>query len=109
MMTMEFLRTNTCLKLIVTDDAVNKALQDYENAGELDSDDAMYELFGDILPYCSFRWIAPEEIGALTAAPILGIADENDKVVEAYGYMNYAVTSLLRDLFEHGEAVLQKG
>jgi hypothetical protein len=50
-------------------------------------------------------WIRPEEIDALTSAPILGFRDENENVVRVWGFMDYAVRSFLQDLVETGKAV----
>ena len=72
------------------------------------SNDVMYEFFEGFIANTEWEWISPEDIGALTDAPILGIKDENDNVIEAYGFMDYAVRSILEDL-ESGKAVLQKG
>lgn len=59
--------------------------------------DIMQELYG-LAP------IDPEEIAALTSAPILGIRRDGD-VVAAWGYMDYAVRSFVDDLIETGKAV----
>lgn len=51
-------------------------------------------------------WIAPEECGDLTDAPILGLRDAHGDAIDArWGYMNYAVRSFLQDLIETGEAI----
>ena len=106
---MEFIRKEKSLVLKVDDDAHKMLLAQMDADGIIDTDAAMYELFDYILPNTEWEWIRPEEIGALTSAPILGTKDENEEVVEAYGFMDYAVRSLLGDLFEYGEAELQKG
>jgi hypothetical protein len=76
------------------------------------------------------EWIRPEEIGALTSAPILGIYGNETElpanvkhpedlliigrwdgktwyqpVSAAWGFMDYAVRSFLQDLIEDGKAV----
>jgi len=71
-------------------------------------DEMMHEFFEEFIANSEWEWISPEEIGALTDAPILGIKDENEEVIEAYGYMNYAVTSLMEAL-RHGNVILRKG
>jgi len=76
--------------------------------GEFDCDEVMYEFFEGFIANTEWEWIASDEIGALTDAPILGIKDENDNVIEAYGFMDYQVKSLMQALYE-GKAVLQKG
>ena len=50
-------------------------------------------------------WIGPEEIGALTDAPILGLRDKDGEPTNAWAYMDYQVRSFLEDLVEHGKAV----
>lgn len=79
------------------------------------------------LPNWELDWIRPEEIGALTDAPILGIRqgymavdapenpgnlpapnrtrDEADRVTAAWGFMDYALRSFVDDLIETGKAV----
>jgi len=105
---MEFIKTDKSLILKVDHDVEKMLLVQYKDDGDIDTDDAMYEYFEDILANSEFTWIEPEEIGALTAAPILGIYDENNKVIEAYEFMDYQTKSLLEDLLEYGEAKLQK-
>jgi|SRR5215831_4327488 len=75
------------------------------------------------------EWIRPEEIGALTSAPILGLrgdpipasegADTRflhvayrdngvtwyEPVTQAWGFMDYALRSFVDDLIDTGEAV----
>jgi len=69
----------------------------------------MYEFFEYILANTHFEWIAPEEVGALTDAPLLGYKDENEKVIEVYGHMNYCIKSLLEELFVKEEIRLDRG
>ena len=69
----------------------------------------MYEFFASHLANTEFEWIDVEEIGALTSALLLGIRDKNDVVVEAYGFMDYAVLSPLQDLMETGETFWKRG
>jgi hypothetical protein len=42
------------------------------------SEQFMYDLLEPIICNLELEWIRPEEIGALTDAPILGIVDRND-------------------------------
>ena len=72
-------------------------------------DVCMCEFFAPHLANTEFDWIEPDDIGALTSAPILGIRDENDVVVEAYGFMDYAVISSLQALMETGETFWKRG
>jgi len=69
-------------------------------------------LFADMLEdhLCNgWEFIQPEEIGALTAAPILSDSAERDdqgnlvKVDQVYWFPDYAVRSELDELYENGE------
>ena len=106
---MKFIRKEKSLVLKVDDDMHKMLLAQMNADGIIDTDAAMYEFFSYVLPNTEWDWIGAEQIGALTSAPILCTKDENENVVEAYGFMDYAVRSLLGDLFEYGEAELQKG
>jgi hypothetical protein len=106
---MEFTVTDKGLKIVIVSDGAKAVLQEYHDDETIDTDSSMYEMFDDILGNTEFEWISPEEIGALTSAPIIGIKDENDVVIEAYGFMDYAIESLLGQLFKYGEALLIKG
>ena len=50
---------------------------------EFHSDQFMYETFENLIANSELEWIAPEEIGVLTDAPILGTRDEEGKPVDA--------------------------
>ena len=50
-------------------------------------------------------WVAPEDIGALTSAPILGIRNPAGEVDAAWGFMDYAVRSFVDDLINTGKAI----
>jgi hypothetical protein len=97
-------------KLVITlnDDERLELSEDYTNE-EMQTDKAMFEFFETELANSHWEWIDPCEIGALTDAPILGYRGGNDEVVEAYGYMDYAVKSMLIELNTYGEVELQRG
>jgi hypothetical protein len=84
-------------------------LEEIQKNGELDSDNSMYDFFEIFIANSEFVWILPEEIGALTDAPILGIKDENEKVIEAYAFMDYQVKSILKELLDNGKVFFQQG
>ena len=107
---MEFIRENEKLKITI-DDEDRKFLSETSenNHNQLCTDIAMYEFFEPYLSNSEFEWINPEDITALTSAPILGVRDENDDVIEAYGYMDYQVLSMLEELDEYGKVFLTKG
>ena len=73
------------------------------------SNDFLMELFGESLANEEYGWCQPEEIGALTSAPILCTRDEDGNVAEAWGFMDYALRSPQEDLLEKGEAIFQRG
>lgn len=99
---------NSLILHLVDKKILNEVKEDYPN-DEFISDNAMYDFFEGFIANSEWEWITPEEIGALTDAPILGIRDENEEVIEAYGYMNYAIRSILQDFDDYGKAELQKG
>jgi hypothetical protein len=88
--------------------AIGKTKEHYP-IDEFVSDRVMYEFFEGFIANTEWEWIDAEEIGALTSAPILGIRDEKGHVLEAYGYMEYVMKSILEDFFNEGLAVLRKG
>ncbi len=106
---MEFIKIEHGLILKVDKDVEKMLLEQLNRDKVIDTDAAMYEFFDYILPDTEWEWISPEDIAALTSAPILGIKDKDDNVIEAYGFMNYAIESLLGTLLDHGEAILRKG
>lgn len=63
------------------------------------------EALESLLANSELEWVRPEEIGALTDAPILGIRTQRGKVKAAWGYMSYAVRSFVDDLIDEGKAV----
>lgn len=75
----------------------------------IDTDEAEGEFFEHFIANSSWEWINPEEVGDLTDAPMLGIKDKNDNVIERYAFMNYQVESLLGTLLEKGKVVLEGG
>lgn len=52
-----------------------------------------------------FDWIAAEEIGALTDAPILGLRDGEGEPTFVWAFMDYQIRSFLEDLIEKGETI----
>ncbi|SRR6266566_600554 len=66
---------------------------------------AEYEALEPLICNSELTWIEPEEIGALTSAPILGLRNEQGEPSAAWGFMDYQVRSFVEDLIETGEAV----
>lgn len=114
---MEFIREQNGLRIKIDEDAKALMLDLKEDRGEIQSDEAMLDFFHPYLCNSEFEFIAPEDVGALTSAPMLGIkARENEDdedspeyIAEAYAYMDYQVKSILEDLLENGEVFLQGG
>jgi len=79
------------------------------DAALFESDSTMYEAFDWLIANSEWDWIAPEEVGALTSAPMLGIRDEDGRVIEAYAFMSYQVRSVQGDLADNGKAFFQSG
>jgi hypothetical protein len=81
-----------------------------------DSDNSMYEVFEHLLCNSELQWSSPELIGALTSAPILCICeqgeeelDDEDRVLQAWAFMDYQVRSPQQDLLDYGECFWQCG
>ena len=81
--------------------------QDDEDFEFDQSDDTLY----DLLHYqiCNgWEWILPEDVGALTSAPLLSdnaVRDENGKLLTlecVYAYMDYQVKSPVKELLDNG-------
>ena len=107
---MKITRGDKKIIIKINDDAERASLQDLKDEGIIDTDDARFDFFENQLANCEFEWLSPGfDLDVLTDAPILGVKDENDEVIECYGFMDYAVRSLLGDLYEYGEAILRKG
>lgn len=68
----------------------------------------MDQVFESLIANSEYQWIAPETIGALTDAPILGI-DHESADVDAWGFMDYAITSPQEELLKHRKCIFQNG
>lgn len=89
-----------------------RAMEDFRERfpdPEFTSDEVMIKFFSRFIEVTDWEWIDAEEIAALTDAPILGYRDENGNIVKAYGFMDYAVESLMWRLYTNNFVVLQKG
>lgn len=72
-------------------------------------DGAMYDAFESLIGNSELDWGGPEEIGALTDAPILVIRGEDGGVEKAWGFMDYALRSPQDDLADQGYCIFQHG
>lgn len=89
-----------------------------DGSDRFSSDNTLGDIFENLFGNSDLQWIYPEEIGALTAAPIIGIkelvhggllGEEAERIVGAWGFMDYQVRALQDDLLTKGVARLQKG
>ena len=76
---------------------------------DFNSDDTMYEILEPLFCNSDLQFCFPEEIGALTNAPILCRRNDDDSIDEAWCFMDYQVRSVQQDLAEDGQAIFQKG
>ena len=100
------------LLIRIDHDGRNELRAQVKDAG-FQSDVFMYDTFEWLLGNSDLEWIAPEEIGALTDAPILGIVDRYGngvlkRVENSFWYPNYCLRSPQEDLVEYGEVIFQK-
>jgi len=84
-----------------------------ENTSECDADTRFMELIDDFL--CNvWTWVYPEDIGALTSAPIISREvkeNEDGDVVDVgivYSYDMYAIYDPVQEIFSEGKIVLTK-
>ena len=87
-------------------------LKDRAAGGEnMQSDSLMYEILEPLVQN-GLDWIRPEEIGALTDAPIIGdtARDDHGELTEThsvYWYPNYALKSPVQELMEKGSVTFE--
>ena len=122
------LNTNGCL-IIRADDTEREMLKELANDQGEFTGDAEYQALDGLICNSELAWIRPEEIGALTSAPILGLRGEArpitpdinpdyvhvvghwdnktwyEPVEAAWGFMDYQVRSFVQDLIDTGKAV----
>lgn len=66
------------------------------------SDDSLFEIFEWLTANSEYEFLQPEETGDLTAAPLLGVRDEQGMIVQRWGFMAYEVRSPQDDLANAG-------
>ena len=118
-------------RLTVTADADDRAELAQLKADDPDgfgSDEYMFDFFEGLMANSELDWIDPFDTGDLTDAPILGILGSDREfssgpfgsvpsgfwnnhnwyrpILRRWGFMDYAVRSMLDDLLDRGEAVL---
>jgi len=52
------------------------------------SDASLYEILEWLTCNSEYEFVGPEETGDLTSAPLLGIRDEDGKIVRRWGFMD---------------------
>ena len=111
-------KTDNSLTLTLIDNDKNEScgvramedIREYYNEEDFNSDNVRFEFFEDFIANTEWEWISPYfDVDVLTDAPMLGIKDENDEVIEVYGYMDYAIKSLMQALYDDKKVILQKG
>lgn len=119
--------TNGCL--ILRADSEERAMIKQLISEQGETTNAEYDALEHLLANSELDWIRPEEIGALTDAPILGFREPEQELTAdidpdyvyvvghwdgktwyepvraAWGFMDYQVRSFLTDLVETGQAV----
>ena len=96
---------------IILHDEGREALQDsYSNPHDL-----FYELMEEHMANDLYEILFPEEIGALTSAPIIGydvLRDDSGDLIEVqevYWFPDYQVIDPIEELLEKGEVFFEKG
>jgi hypothetical protein len=120
------------LSIDAEDQALLRTLR-AEDPDNFQSDATMYDWFEAFIGNSDYSWVRPEEAGALTSAPMLGIygperelADGEDPaylsvtghwdnitwvrdVMKCWAFMDYQVTSPQERLLENGEVIFTCG
>jgi hypothetical protein len=76
-----------------------------EAPDEFRSDNTLYECFEELICNSELQWVDPADTGDLTSAPMLGVLDESEEIVERWAFMDYQVRSPLEDLADSGRVV----
>lgn len=96
---------------ITADDSDRAALKEAfeDNPDSFDSDATMADLLEPLTCNTKYDWCNPEDIGALTSAPILCIRNQEGEIKDAWAFMDYQVRSVQHTLLHWGEATFQCG
>ncbi len=93
---------------------VNPAMQEELKAAVAagESGRALYDLLDQVIANSDIDWLRPEEIGALTDAPIFGHVERDDQgnikeVGDVWWYPNYMVSDPIEELAEKGTLVFE--
>ena len=96
------------LAIFVTPDEKASLLESWENDPSFNSDAFMYEWFEDLIANSELQWLSAEQTGDLTDAPILGIWDDSENVLERWAFMGHQVTSPQLELANQGVVMFIK-
>ena len=66
------------------------------------SDENLHDVFEWLACNSEYEFVSPAETGDLTSAPLLGIRDEQGKVIKRWGFMQYEVHSPQDQLADTG-------
>jgi len=116
---------NLKLSIDAEDQELLRILQK-EDPDNFQSDGVMYDLFERFIANSEYEWVRPEEVAALTDAPMLGIYrarqdtdgpdisvvghwDNTDWVVSCWAFMDYQIISVQQQLLETGSAIFTNG
>lgn len=99
---------NGNLEISVTDESERQEIADAIAGGDV-SDNSMYDAFERLVAN-GYSWIAPEQIGALTSAPILSDSPGDDQGnpdpnANYWWYPQYETRSPMEDLAETGKTI----
>ncbi len=90
--------------LILYADPVDiETMRELEQQPGFHSDDTLHEILDDYVARWGMEWIRPEDIEALTSAPLLGLG------LQVWGFMDYAIESVQGRLLETGLASWVEG
>lgn len=106
---------NGNIKLTFTEEGLKEVKELIENDGidALQPDDLLWDMLEHNLCNSDWERVLPEEIGALTDAPIISdevTRDEQGKIITAgvvYAYMDYQVSAPLQVMLEKGHCIWQ--
>lgn len=94
---------NGNLQIMVDDTNELQEIKEAVASGD-QSDASMYDAFESLVAI-GYQWISPEDIGALTDAPILANGSLDDPRVKIWWYPDYQVKSPLEDIAETGKTI----
>jgi hypothetical protein len=91
--------------LVITVDAEERAfLRECSREDDFETDAWLWEYLNQALARTTLEQVKPEEIGALTSAPILAAWASTGHVRKVWAFMDYQTTSVQDELMKHGEA-----